>query len=159
MNKGEGGQQPLLRNGWYMDRDTVVVQEMSYPREDPTTGTIIQVPKGIQRVLEERKLWPSGGMQLQCSKKRCGRCQDMLKCKACIKGMKCESCREPKVHSGDCTPKRACDNCHRRKDRCRCVVKQTCALTAKGRVQRLRGSASFMRYRKSVFPFYPDFSS
>jgi hypothetical protein len=49
MNKGEGGEQPLLRNGWYDDGNRVVAQEMFYNKADPSTGTVIQVPKWIQR--------------------------------------------------------------------------------------------------------------
>lgn len=129
MNKGDGGGQHLLRNGWYHNGSVIVVQEMFFTKADPSTGIIARVPKGIQRVLEERKLWPSNGMILECPRKKCSkeRCQNLLKCKGCIKGSRCESCKEKKVHSGTCTPKRICDNCHGRKERCRCVPKQTCA--------------------------------
>ena len=45
---------------------TVMVrqEEMFYNKENPSTGTVIQVPKGIQRMLEERKLRPSKGLLL-----------------------------------------------------------------------------------------------
>jgi hypothetical protein len=128
MNKGEGGEQPILRNGWYDDGNRVVVQEMFYNKANPSTRTVIQVPKGIQRVLEERKLWPSNGLLLECPKQRCSKepCQNSLKCKVCVKGSRCQSCREKKVHSGACTPKRICNNCYRRKQRCGCVQKKAC---------------------------------
>lgn len=129
MNKGEGGDQPLLRSGWYSNGTIVVTQEMFFTKADPSTGIFTRVPKGIQRVLEERKLWPSKGLLLECPKKKCSkeRCQNLLTCKTCVKGSRCESCKKKKVHSGTCTTKRICDNCHQRKERCRCVQKQTCA--------------------------------
>ncbi len=127
MNKGEGGQQPLLRNGWYKDGDVVVEQEMFFTREDPATGTNCKVPKGIQRVLEERGLWPDRGLLLECAKPTCEPCSQMLRCKDCIKGIRCESCKEKKIHSGKCDSKRTCDNCERRKERCQCVTKRVCA--------------------------------
>ena len=101
---------------------------MFYNKANPSTGTVIQVPKGIQRVLEERKLWPSNGLLLECPKQRCSKepCQNSLKCKVCVKGSRCQSCKEKKVHSGACTPKRICDNCYRRKQRCGCVQKKAC---------------------------------
>jgi hypothetical protein len=131
MNKGEGGQQPLLRNGWYQNETTLMTQEMFYREEDSATGVIKKIPKGIQKVLEERELWPNEGMILECPKPRCESCSK--KCKDCTKGTRCESCKERKVHSSSCTPKRSCDNCERRKQRCRCVQKQICALCKRKR--------------------------
>ena len=126
MNKGEGGEQPLLRNGWYHDDNRVVIQEMFYMLLREPLFKYLH--KGIQKVLEERKLWPSKGMLLECPRQRCSKepCQNSLRCKACIKGSRCQSCREKKVHSGNCTPKRIRDSCYRRKERCRCVQKKTC---------------------------------
>lgn len=129
MNKGEGGQQPLLRDGWYLnDQGLIVSQPMYYIEEDPATGLVQKIPKGIQRVLEERKLWPSAGLLLECPKPRCKECASALaSCRDCIKGTKCESCRQDKVHSSqNCSKKESCDNCRQRKERCKCVQKQTC---------------------------------
>ena len=42
-------------------------------QENPSTGTGIQIPKRIQRVSEEGKLWPSKSMLLECPKKRCSK--------------------------------------------------------------------------------------
>jgi hypothetical protein len=129
MNKGEGGQQPLLRDGWYLnDQGLVVPQRMIYIKEDPATGLVYKVPKGIQRVLEERKLWPSAGLLLECPKPRCDDCASALaNCKDCIKCTRCESCKQEKVHSSqNCNKKEPCDNCRQRKERCQCVRKQTC---------------------------------
>lgn len=51
MNKGDGGNQPFLRNGWFKKGDTVYPQEMSYSVISET-GEEKRVQKGIQRVLE-----------------------------------------------------------------------------------------------------------
>ena len=126
MNKGDGGQQPLLRNGWYKIGNTTFVQEMFYYTATGP-GNVMKVPKGIETILRERSLWPDNGLLLECPKPRCEPCQELLKCKDCVKGTRCESCQQPKVHSGKCTSRRKCDNCERRKESCKCVRKQVCA--------------------------------
>src|SRR5436305_9374247 len=35
LNKGEGGQKPFLRDGWFKDSDTTCIQPMWYSRQDP----------------------------------------------------------------------------------------------------------------------------
>jgi len=127
MNKGAGGLQPFLRNGWFKIGDTVCSQEMSYLVEDPVTGQSKQIQKGIQRVLEERGLWPETGLNLECSRPKCGPCQETMNCKVCTKGIRCDSCKEKKTHSGKCGQTRICDACQQRKTRCRCVLKQRCS--------------------------------
>src|SRR4029077_6050341 len=42
MNKGEGGAQPILRNGWYHDGHDTVVQEMFYTKVNPS-GIVTRV--------------------------------------------------------------------------------------------------------------------
>jgi hypothetical protein len=127
MNKGTGGQQPLLRDGWYRDGEEIVLQQMYDIEVDPATGDLEKIPKGIQKVLEERKLWPSEKeLVLECPKPRCEECQGRQNCKDCKKGTRCESCRQKKVHSSNCTSKRICDNCVRRKEICICTRKQLC---------------------------------
>jgi hypothetical protein len=126
MNKGEGGNQSFLRNGWFENGDTVCSQEMSYLAEDPVTGHSKQVQKGIQRVLKERGLWPSTGLNLECSKSKCGPCQEAVNCKVCTRGTRCDSCKEKKVHSSKCGLTRVCDACQQRRARCHCVPKQYC---------------------------------
>jgi hypothetical protein len=126
MNKGDGGLQPFLRDGWFKIGDTMFSQEMSYLAEDPVTGQPKRVQKGIQRVLEERGLWPTAGLNLECPRPKCGPCQEAANCKICTKGTRCNSCKEKKVHSGTCGPKRVCDACQQRKARCRCIPKQRC---------------------------------
>jgi hypothetical protein len=133
MNKGTGGQQPLLRDGWYHDGDSFVMQQMYDNKVDPITGAVEKVPKGIQKILEERKLWPSGDLRLECDPPRCDECQKRQNCKDCTKGTRCDSCRQKKAHSSPCTKKRICDNCVRRKDACRCIQKQVCAPCKKRR--------------------------
>jgi len=127
MNKGEGGAQAILRDGWYRNGDTVISQQMFDLSEDPVTGTTNKIPKGIEKVLKERGLWPVEGLKLECPKPRCSDCSEMQNCKNCTKGTRCEGCKRPKVHSSKCTPRRSCDNCESRKQNCRCVQKQLCA--------------------------------
>lgn len=128
MNKGDGGNQPFLRNGWFNKEDIVCPQEMSYLVDDPATGQPERVQKGIQRVLEERGLWPATGLNLECPKPKCGRCQEAANCKECIKGTRCDSCKEKKKHSSQqCSPARICDACQQRKARCHCVPKKYCS--------------------------------
>ena len=104
MNKGEGGEQPFLRDGWFKDSDTTCIQPMWYSCQDPATGALIQVQKGIQRVLKERKLWPRSELNLEYPKPKCATCQDIVTCKKCIKGTKYNSCKEKKVYSSNkCT--------------------------------------------------------
>jgi len=126
MNKGEGGNQAILRDGWYKNGDTFILQQMFYEIVDPSTGITSKIPKGIQKVLEERDLWPKEGLILECSQPRCSDCSDTQKCKNCTKGTRCEGCKTPKVHSSKCTSKRTCDNCELRKQNCRCTQKQLC---------------------------------
>lgn len=48
MNKGTGGKQVQLRNGWFDCKDTRVDQAMTFQEKDDQW-----TPKGIQKVLEE----------------------------------------------------------------------------------------------------------
>lgn len=81
MNKGTGGQQAQLCNGWYKVSNVLHEQLMLF--QDPQ-GKWIQ--KGIQRVLEERNLWPIRGVNLECSRPKCFNCQVASECSACTKG-------------------------------------------------------------------------
>ena len=57
MNKGPGGQQPFLRAGWYKEvGGEIIRQEMCTLSENPATGQSNRVQKGIQAILEERRL-------------------------------------------------------------------------------------------------------
>jgi hypothetical protein len=139
MNKGVGGQQPLLRDGWYHDGNGIVTQQMYDTKVDPATGNVKKIPKGIQKVLEERQLWPrEKDPLLECPKPLCEECEPRQKCKDCVKGTKCGLCRQKKEHSGSCTTRRICDNCARRKESCTCVQKQYCAPCKKRRKEGCR---------------------
>lgn len=55
MNKGPGGKQPpVLRNGWFDCENVRISQPMDFQDAQGKT-----VQKGIQRVLEERGIWPA----------------------------------------------------------------------------------------------------
>lgn len=94
MNKGPGGQgNSIMRSGWYYEGDERITQEMTFIQSNPSTGTSQRIAKGIQRVLEERKLWPcGGGLLLKCPPPRCNDCLALKDCKACIKGTRCPTC-------------------------------------------------------------------
>src|SRR4029077_11580005 len=61
------------------------------------TGTARKASKGIQWILEERKLWPSRrDLLLKCDPPCCDECQKSQKCKDCAKGTGCNPCRPKK---------------------------------------------------------------
>lgn len=121
MNKGVGGQKPWLRNGWFeKDGAYIIIQPMSFQKED---GTWYQ--KGVQQVLEERKLWPQQGLKLECLKPKCFNCEVMANCKICIKSHKCETCKAPKNYSSiNCSKAQKCDSCAYWESICQCVTKK-----------------------------------
>lgn len=81
MNKGIGGKQPQLRNWWYDLNGVRTVQPMSFQDEERKW-----VQKGVQCIVEERQLWPTRGLNLECPKPKCFNCQVAADCKICIKG-------------------------------------------------------------------------
>ena len=124
MNKGAGGQQPRLRNGWFYRHGIQVDQPIDFQGDN---GQLTQ--KGIQKVLEEWNLWPAKGLKLECLKPKCFNCQLVAECKICVKGQKCDSCKVPKQHSGTitCSKNRKCDACALCEELCQCVTKIYCA--------------------------------
>ena len=123
MNKGPGGRQPWLRNGWFKKDGIQIEHSMSFQKRN---GHHTQ--KGIQRVLEERNIWPYKGLNLECSKPKCFNCEVAANCKICEKGNKCDSCKAPKNHSSDnCSKARKCDACTNREMIYTCVTKKYCA--------------------------------
>lgn len=123
MNKNIGGQQAHLRTGWYEMNGIRYEQQMSFQDSD---GKWVQ--KEIQKVLEERNLWPQEGLNLECPRPKCFNCQVAFECKMCIKGIRCDSCKSPKQHSSTpCSKARKCDACVRRSQACKCTYKQYCA--------------------------------
>lgn len=133
MSKNEGGSQPLLRDGWYERDGHRVDQPMSFAPN--TEDAAHRVPKGIQRVLKERGLWPAEGLLLECPRPKCDACLTRAKCQTCVKGKRCSSCLEGRKHSSSCSVRRQCDACVGRKERCTCVPKSVCSscAEAKGR--------------------------
>jgi len=73
MNMDPGGKQPHLREGWYYKSNgvTLHIQKMAFDLND------LSVPeswrgmfKGCKRVLQERGLWPVGGLRHDCKSKK-----------------------------------------------------------------------------------------
>lgn len=63
MNKGKGGKQPCMRDGYYTDGEgNTVIQTMTVENTSE--------PKGLQIVLEERNLWPKVGLYLDCTQRK-----------------------------------------------------------------------------------------
>ena len=139
MGKGEGNQQGFLRPGWYRDKESgeIVTQSMWSWVVDPCgpPGAKKKVQKGIQKVLQERGLWPNTGLRLECAKPKCPECKNMANCQMCVKGNRCASCKK-KEHSGDCSPQRVCDACIQRKERCTCVRKEYCPRCSEKRTRK-----------------------
>lgn len=87
--------------------------------------------KGIQKVLEERNLWPVKGLNLECTKPKCFNCQVVADCKVCEKGKRCNLCKAPRAHSAlNCSKSRKCDTCAYREENCQCISKKYCATCA-----------------------------
>lgn len=123
MSKGPGGKQAFLRDGWYINSEGIRVLQKMY--EENSDGS--QRQKGIQKVLKERGLWPTSGLNLSCLSPRCFDCQAAAKCKLCEKGSKCDICKAPKEHSvTPCTAQRRCDTCVLRQLQCTCKAKTYC---------------------------------
>ncbi len=80
MNKGPGGQHVQLCNRWYMRNSVQINQSMSYLDEQ---GKIVQ--KKIQRILEERNLWPTRVLKLKSTKPKCFNCHMVSECKICVR--------------------------------------------------------------------------
>lgn len=119
MNKSSGGKQALLRDGWFETDGICHPQKTSYLVQDGAS-----ISKGIQRILEERDLWPGSGLNLECPKPKCHNCQSMVDCKICVKGSQCQGCKSPVIHSASCSKARKFDTCVQCKVSCQCVAKQ-----------------------------------
>lgn len=115
MNLGPGGEQKRLRPG-YMHGDKTQIQQMV-----DANG----IPKGIQRVLEERGLWRQG-LKLECTKPKCDDCERRAKCTSCKKGVICQQCRRKKQCIGPCTRTSKCGECKRRAKCKDCRKKECC---------------------------------
>ena len=84
--------------------------------------------KRIQRFLEEKNVWLSGKLNLECLKPKCFNCQIAAKCKICVKRYICELYKIPRQHSGitTYTKNQSCDACTHREENCQCVGKKYC---------------------------------
>jgi len=85
-----------------------------------------RVQKGLQRVLEERGLWPEGGLRLERPKNLCARCVPVKNCRICKSGQKCAECKKKKVCSGPCSHRRKCDECEHRRTCENCTTRKRC---------------------------------
>lgn len=87
------------------------------------------VPKGIQRILEERGLWPAKGLNLSCPKPKCFNFQVSAEYKIYTKGHKFDICKEPRQWSStNYSKNRRCDACVHREEICQCVSKKYYAI-------------------------------
>ena len=91
MNKGYGGKQPVLRNGWFYQGDHCITQSMNFLNENNQS-----TQKIIQKILDERELWPAKGLNLSCPKPKCFNCQAAAECKICVRGHKYDTCKVPR---------------------------------------------------------------
>lgn len=123
MNKRPVGKQSWLRNGWFEKDGMRVEQSMSFQEINRQF-----TQKKVQRVLEERSLWPHKDLNLECPKPKCFNCEVAANCKICEKGHKCDSCKAPKNHSSDtCSKARKCNAYTNREMICAYVTKKYCA--------------------------------
>ena len=90
MNKRSGRKQPILRNGWFDQENDCIAQPINFLNEKNQW-----TQKGIQKVLEERRLWPAKGLNLSCPKSKCFKCQVTADYKTYVKGYKCKTCKIP----------------------------------------------------------------
>ena len=124
MSKRFGGKKAFLRNGWYFQNGLQVIQKMYTENSDET-----RCQKSIQKVLEERNLWPIKGLKLACLSFKCLDCQIAAECKYCVKRIWCEGCKNPKKYNGiaECTSQQKCDACVLRQVKCQCIPKKYCS--------------------------------
>lgn len=124
MNKGIGGKQVPLCNGWFDQNGTQIDQSMSFQEENSWW-----TQKGIQKVLEKRNLWPTQGLNLECPKLKCSNCQLTADCKVYVKDHKCDLCKSLRQHSGSppCSKIQKCDACAFREEHCQYVAKAYCS--------------------------------
>ncbi len=63
MNKKCGGKQSILQNRWFHQEDICITQLMNFLNEKNQ-----KTQKELQKVLEERRLWPAKKLNLSCLK-------------------------------------------------------------------------------------------
>ena len=99
-------------------------------------GVEIRIQKSIQRVLEERNLWPSKRLKLECPKPKCNCYVEKTKCKECVKAKQCKSYKKKKEHSNPkCTSQRRCDAYVIKRNICICTLRILCVQCNKNTVK------------------------
>lgn len=81
INKKVGGQQLWLRSRWFEEKKERQIQPMAFQNKNE-----IWCQKKIQKILEEKSLWPQQGLKLKWVKPKCFNCEVAANCKVCIRG-------------------------------------------------------------------------
>ena len=78
--------------------------------------------------MEERNLWPSEGLNLECLKPKCFNYQVVVECKICVKKHKYELYKIPRQHSRitTCIKNRRYDTYTHKEENCQCIRKKYC---------------------------------
>ena len=131
MNKQSGRKKPILRDRCFDWNGVWIIHPMNFQQEN---GQWIQ--KKIQKVLEERQIWPIRGQKLSYPKLKCFNCWVAADCKICIKGHKYNICKNLKDCSlTNCSKNWQYDAFVHRKDIYQYVTKKYCTtcLVKKGK--------------------------
>ena len=110
-------------NGWFKRGKVWIEQSINYNKINSQ-----YIPKGIQKVLKERNLWSSGGLNLEHLKSKYFNSQVVVECKICIKGHKYELYIISRQYSRMVTYTKNWrhDTCAHKKENCQCMGKKYC---------------------------------
>lgn len=90
INKGLRGPQLFLQARQYKAANgKIITQKMCLLTKNPITGQSTKVQKGIQAILEERRLWPGKRVCLSCNQPKYTNCQTLKNYTVYVKGHKC----------------------------------------------------------------------
>lgn len=71
MNKSWRGKQLSIRDGYFISRDGMkVIQKITFEHDEDRPKKMWDQPKGLQVILEERRLWPKEGLYLDSSMRK-----------------------------------------------------------------------------------------